>query len=72
MTTKIVSQPTIKPNEYHIGLRVRAVTADSFNTKRGQIVKIVHGNHPAFYVHLDGSRADELLYFAGNELEAVR
>lgn len=62
----------IPVNELHIGLRVRCVTSDSFNTQQGSIVKIVHGYHPAFYVALDGYRADELLFFSANELEAMK
>lgn len=72
MASTIVSSVSIPVNELHLGLRVRCVTSDSFNTRQGIIEKIVHGPHPAFYVHLDGYRADELLYFAGNELEAAK
>lgn len=72
MTNQIVAQPVIQMNELHIGQRVRTVTADTFNGYRGIIEKIAYGPQPAFYIHLDGYRADELLYFAGNELEAVK
>lgn len=74
MSTAIlpVSRPHVNSDQFYIGLHVLAKTDDSFNGKSGTVEKIVHGQHPAFYVRLSDPAIRDLLYFSGSELEAVR